>query len=93
MEAMAKGLPVIATRVAGVSELVRDGETGFVLPPGSVDHLAEAIGELSRRREQLDAMRAAARRIVVEEFSVRVQGPQMEALFKQYLERPAGSTP
>ncbi len=85
MEAMAKGLPVIATRVAGVPELVRDGRTGFLVPPGSVSALAQAIVGLARGRRELDGLRAAAREVVVREFSVQVQGPQMEALFRRYL--------
>lgn len=43
MEAMANGIPVIATRVGGVPDLVRDGETGFLVDPGDADALAERI--------------------------------------------------
>lgn len=46
MEAMATGLPVIATQIAGIPELVRDGENGRLVPPGNVDALARAIGEV-----------------------------------------------
>lgn len=43
IEAMASGLPVVATRVGGVPELVRPRHTGFLVPPGDVDSLAEAL--------------------------------------------------
>jgi glycosyltransferase involved in cell wall biosynthesis len=43
MEAMASGKPVIATQVGGVSELVEDGVSGHVVPPGDAASLAEAI--------------------------------------------------
>jgi glycosyltransferase involved in cell wall biosynthesis len=43
MEAMASGKPVIATQVGGVSELVEDGVSGHVVPPGDAESLAEAI--------------------------------------------------
>jgi glycosyltransferase involved in cell wall biosynthesis len=47
MEAMAAARPVIATYVAGTPELVRDGETGWLVPAGDVAALAEALGALS----------------------------------------------
>ncbi|WP_096787993.1 glycosyltransferase [Rhodobacter sp. CZR27] len=46
MEAMASGLPVIASQVAGVSELVKDGVSGFVIPPGDVETLAARMETL-----------------------------------------------
>ncbi len=46
LEAMRAGLPVIASAVGGVEESVRDGETGFSVPRGAVDHLRDRIGRL-----------------------------------------------
>jgi len=46
MEAMAKGIPVVATRVGGVPDLVRDGVTGFLVEPGDVAALAARIREV-----------------------------------------------
>jgi len=46
LEAMSSGLPVVATRVGGNPELVDDGETGTLVPPGRPDLLASALGEL-----------------------------------------------
>lgn len=43
MEAMAAGVPVVAPRITGIPELVRDGETGLLVTPGSVEALAERI--------------------------------------------------
>jgi glycosyltransferase involved in cell wall biosynthesis len=48
MEAMAAGLPVVATAVGGVPELVKDGETGLLCPAGDLGTLAEEMGRLAR---------------------------------------------
>ena len=47
MEAMAAARPVIATYIAGIPELVRPGETGWLVPAGDIDALAEAVGEMA----------------------------------------------
>lgn len=48
LEAMALGIPVVATRCGGVPELVHDGETGIIVPPGDAKALAEALRRLRR---------------------------------------------
>ncbi len=64
MEALALGRPVISTYVAGIPELVKDGECGWLVPAGAVDALAEAMREaLDAPPEQLERMgRAGAER-------------------------------
>jgi glycosyltransferase involved in cell wall biosynthesis len=69
MEAMAMGMPVVTTRIAGIGELVEDGISGVLVRPGRADLLADALQGLTdpetRRR-----MGAAGRAMVVREFDV-----------------------
>lgn len=62
MEAMAVGKPVVASRLSGIPELVEDGRTGFLVPPGDSTALAGALEQLCRdpalRRQMGDAGRA-----------------------------------
>jgi glycosyltransferase involved in cell wall biosynthesis len=62
MEAMAMRLPVIATRVGAMPELVIHGETGLLIPPNSLEALTQAIRELIRNPERSRAMGNAGRR-------------------------------
>jgi colanic acid/amylovoran biosynthesis glycosyltransferase len=65
MEAMALGRPVISTTVAGIPELVRPGENGWLVTPGSVEALVQAMSEaLDATAEQIETMgRAGAARV------------------------------
>lgn len=51
LQAMASGLPVVTTNVTGGTELVREGENGFLVPPGDADTLADALSGLAADRE------------------------------------------
>jgi glycosyltransferase involved in cell wall biosynthesis len=70
LEAMAAGRSVIATAVSGSTELVIEGETGRLVPPGDARALAAAIDGLLRDRAAARAMAAAGRARVRENFSV-----------------------
>jgi glycosyltransferase involved in cell wall biosynthesis len=71
MEAMASRVPVVATRVAGVGELVRDGESGFTVPPGDPVALAAAIDALLADPALCARMGEAGRAHVAAEYDVR----------------------
>jgi len=68
LEAMAMGLPVVATRVSGIPELVRDGHNGLLVEPDAPHALAQAIAQLLHAPAQAAALGAAARASVAESF-------------------------
>jgi len=84
MEAMALRRPVLTTYVAGIPELVRAGEDGWLFPPGDVDQLAVALEDLlSRSVEELRVMGEAAHRRVLERHSVDTEAAKLAGLFRQ----------
>ncbi len=81
MEASASGLPVIATQVGGVSELVIDGETGFIVPPGDVNALTQRIVSLAADRDLCRRLGAAGRKRVFDDFDSGVEAARLATLF------------
>ncbi len=70
LEAMASGLPVVATAVGGNPELVADGRSGLLVPPDDVDAMAQALLRLARDPQAARAMGAAGRADVERRFSL-----------------------
>jgi glycosyltransferase involved in cell wall biosynthesis len=66
-EAMAAGLPVVATNVGAMPEMVTDGVTGYLVRPGDVRQLAQALSELVRSPSRRAAMGRAGQRVATEE--------------------------
>ncbi|MEJ2107788.1 MAG: glycosyltransferase [Acidiferrobacteraceae bacterium] len=66
LEAMAAGLPIVATRVSGNVDLVHDGENGFLVPPGDKDALAQAIRRLLEDPELASRMGERSRQLAAE---------------------------
>lgn len=82
LEAMARGLPVVATHVGGNPEVVVDGETGRLVPPQSPEALASAMLELWRGPERSKAMGLAGRARAEQCFDVRQTVAHYERIYR-----------
>jgi len=82
LEAMAAGLPVVSTAVAGIPEAVDDGETGLLVPPENAEALAEALRSLVVDPDKRLAMGDAGRLKVESEFSIELVAASHWRLFE-----------
>ena len=91
MEALALGRPVVTTYVAGIPELVTDKACGWLVPAGSVEHLAHAIKQCLNAPDALiEAMGAAGRKRVLEQHDIAKECRKLADLFRGRAEpRPA----
>ena len=69
MEAQLSGLPVVATRHAGIPEVVRHGESGWLVAEGDVAGMAEAIKQLAEDPELASRWGKTGRRLVMQHFT------------------------
>jgi len=89
LEAMASGLPVVATEVGALRDLVEEGVHGRLVPPRDPGALAAAVAAMLRDRERLRAMGAAARERIREQYPLERCLDRTEA----FLLRTAGKAP
>jgi len=82
LEAMAQGKPVVASAVGGVPELVVDGETGLLVPPGDVEALAQALRRVLGDPELARRLGEAGRRRVRERFSAAAAADRVLSLYE-----------
>ena len=91
LEAMASARPVVSTRLAGIPELVVDGQTGMLAPPGDSTALAHALEQLLRDPELRLRFGHAGRARIEQHFRIeQTVAPLMEMLERSCSRRPAG---
>ena len=81
---------MVATDAPGCREIVRDGETGLLVPVDDANALADAMERLSRDAGLRAMFAIAARALVVSRFSADAIGAQTVALYRDLLERQGG---
>lgn len=81
MEAMASRIPVVATAISGVPELVRPGETGWLVPSENADALADALTDIYRNPAEASHRAELGQRWVLEEFELSSNVRKLASLF------------
>lgn len=87
LEAMAAGKPVVATEVGGIPEVIREAETGFLVPPGRPELLAAAIIRVISNRESARRMGGRAREMVRSRFTLRIMIQKTLSVYERALGR------
>ena len=88
LEAMSSGVPVIGTTAEGLPELIRAGETGYMLPVGDVEGMARRAIEVLSDTKKHAAMAAESRRLAVEQYEASRVVPLYENFYAETLDQP-----
>jgi len=91
MEAMAAKCPVVATRINGIPELIEDGVTGYLVPPGRPDRLADAVEKILAGPRNAERMALAAHEKIRRDFSLHTVAHQLDHIFSLALHRKSPS--
>jgi glycosyltransferase involved in cell wall biosynthesis len=86
-QAMAMGIPVISTFAGGIGEVVRDGETGKLVPPRDAPALSEAIFWAYQNGEETRKMAQKAREFVLKDFTLTSMIDKTESVYRELLDR------
>jgi glycosyltransferase involved in cell wall biosynthesis len=81
LEAMALKVPVVASSVGGVPEVVEDGKTGFLVRPGDWQEIADRVVDLLNDRNKRELFVANSLRVVAEKFDIKKNVKKLEMLF------------
>ena len=93
LEAMATGLPVVSTTLAGVPEMVEDGVTGVLAEPGDERGLADALSQVLGSHDLRTSMGLAGRDRVVEHFASQRTAPDLRERLLAAATRPGAAVP
>jgi len=86
MEAQAAGLPVVASNIGGLSNLIQDGITGLLVPPKDIYTLSAAITELLRNMNKAEMFGANGRKFIEQNFSLDIMIEKTEEVYKECVE-------
>jgi glycosyltransferase involved in cell wall biosynthesis len=87
LEAMAMGVPVVATRIAGVPQLIHDGENGLLVGPGDLDGLTGALARLLGDAGLRETFRRTGRATVEDGYSFEARMEKIRAIYDDLLGR------
>ncbi len=88
MEAMAAGVPTVATAVGGTTELIRDGETGYLVPPADVNSLTERLRFVLSHESESKAVAESGQAFIHTQFGIHRTVEAVEKLYQELLRTP-----
>ncbi|MGH7447785.1 MAG: glycosyltransferase family 4 protein [Longimicrobiales bacterium] len=91
VEAMAAGVPVVATRSGGPEDIIRNGETGVLVPARSPEALADALEALTRDTDGRHRLAGAAKRVAAERYTIDAMVRGYEHVYERALVGPRGT--
>ena len=87
MEALASGLPVVASDISGISELVRPEKTGYLVPEKDPLKLADALTYIFEHLDDAKRLAKAGQELVAQEYDLDINSTRVAALFEVFLEK------
>ncbi len=90
LEAMAMGVPVVATDIPGVGDTIAEGVDGRLVPPGAPDRLARAMVRMAEDAPEARRLGENARRKIEREYTVERMVERTEVLYREVLSQTAG---
>lgn len=85
LQSLASGVPVVASNVGGIPSIIKDGETGRLVPMQDAVALAKALRETLEQREKTQAMCAEGRSFIMREHSLDTMLDRLEAIYHRHL--------
>ncbi len=85
LQALAMGVPVVASDVGGIPSIIKDGETGRLVPPHDAAALAAAIRETLEQKAQTQTMSRAGRQFITNHHSLDAMLDRLESIYRQHL--------
>ncbi len=90
-QALAEGKPVIAADAGGLSEIIEDGITGLLIPPGNSDAIAGAIIRMAKNKEEAKGMASRGRNKILEGYTFQKMTEDTEKVYYQVLKKRGGA--
>jgi L-malate glycosyltransferase len=87
MEAMASGLPIVATNVGGIPEIVKNGRNGLLVPPGDTEQVRQALTKIITNNSLYEKMSAANFKDAKKRFDPKIAAQKHEYLYKSLLQQ------
>jgi glycosyltransferase involved in cell wall biosynthesis len=87
LEAMSTGLPIVATTVGGIPDVIEEGVSGYLVPPGQVQPLADALNKILSDPTKRKAMGEAARQTVLNRYAIDTVAATYVDLYRQIISK------